>query len=138
MDHGNAGHDGGIVQGVAGLEGVRPVQDHVVAVDQPRDVLLSKHLLVEDDVHVGIERVDRPTCGLCLLLTHPVGRVDDLALEVGQVDDVEVDHADRANARGRQVEGRRRTETARADQERLRVQQLLLPLGADLGDEEVP
>ena len=50
---------------------------------------------------------------LDLALPDPVGRVDDLALEVGQVDDVEVDDADGPDAGGREVEGGRAAEAAR-------------------------
>ena len=67
----------------------------------------------------------------------PVRRVDDLALEVGQVDDVEVDDADRPHARRREVERGRRAEPARADQQHLGGQQLRLARGADLGDQQV-
>ena len=57
---------------------------------------------------------------LDLALAHPVVRVEDLALEVRQVDDVEVDDPDRADAGGREIEGCRGAETAGADEQRLR------------------
>ena len=64
--------------------------------------------------------------------------MDDLALEVRLVDDVGVDDAERADARGREVERRRRAEAAGADQQDARVEQLQLALLADLGDQQVP
>ena len=63
-----------------------------------------------------------------------VGRVDDLALQVGEVDDVVVDDAERADAGGGEVERGRRAEAAGAEQQHLGVEQLLLALGADLGE----
>ena len=66
-----------------------------------------------------------------------VGRVDDLALEVRDVDDVVVDDPERADAGGGEVERGRRAEAAGAEQQHLGVEQLLLALGADLGQEEV-
>ena len=63
--------------------------------------------------------------------------MQDLALQVAQVDDVVVDDADRADAGRREVEGRRRAEPAGADQQHLGVEQLRLPLLADLGQQEV-
>ena len=63
--------------------------------------------------------------------------MDDLALEVRVVDDVGIDDAERADARRREVERRGRAEPAGADQEHARVEQLLLPLLADLGDQDV-
>ena len=85
-----------------------------------RSTLLGdEHLLVGDDVHVGVQGVDRLAGRLDLALADPVVGVEDLALEVRQVDDVEVDDADRADAGGREVERRRRAETAGADEQRL-------------------
>ena len=66
-----------------------------------------------------------------------VGGVDDLALEVREVDHVVVDDAERADAGRREVERGRRAEAAGAEQEDLRVEQLLLALDADLGEQEV-
>ncbi len=73
-----------------------------------------------------------------LALADPIVRVEDLALEVGEVDDVEVDDADRSDAGGREIEGGRAAETAGADQQRLRLEQPGLAGGADLRDEQVP
>ena len=66
-----------------------------------------------------------------------LGRVDHLALQVGEVDDVVVDDAERADAGGREVERGRRAEAAGAEQQHLRVEQLRLALGADLGEQQV-
>ena len=85
----------------------------------------------------GLSVVDRLLGGVDLRLADAVGRVDDLALEVGDVDDVVVDDADRADARGGEVERGRRAEAAGAEQQHLGVEQLLLALGADLGEQEV-
>ena len=66
-----------------------------------------------------------------------VGGVDDLALQVGDVDHVVVDDAERADARRGEVERGRRAEPAGAEQQHLGVEQLLLALGADLGQQQV-
>ncbi len=63
--------------------------------------------------------------------------VDDLALQVGFVDDVEVDQADGADAGGGEIERERRAEAAGADAEDLRGLELLLAFHADLGQDEV-
>ena len=63
--------------------------------------------------------------------------MDDLTLEIRVVDDVGVDDAERADAGGGEVERRRRAEPAGTDQEHARVEQLLLPLLADLGNQDV-
>ena len=67
-----------------------------------------------------------------------VGRaVENLPLQVAEVDDVEVDEAERADAGGRQVERRRRTEPAGADADDARLLQLPLTLDADLRNDQV-
>jgi len=60
------------------------------------------------------------------------------SLEVRQIYDVVIDDAQRAHARGRQVQGGGRAEPSRAEQQHLRVEQLLLALHADLRHEHVP
>ena len=82
---------------------------------------------------VRVERLDRLLGGVDLRHADAVGRVDDLALEVGEVDDVVVDDAERADAGRREVERGRRAEAAGAEQQHLGVEQLLLALQADLG-----
>ena len=63
--------------------------------------------------------------------------MDDLALEVRVVDDVGVDDPERPDARRGEIERRGRAEAAGADQEDARVEQALLALLADLGDQQV-
>ena len=75
--------------------------------------------------------------GFDLALPDAIGRMDDLALQVADVDDVEVDETDGPDAGGGKVQRCRASEPAGPDQQRLRFQQLLLPGGSDLGDEQV-
>ena len=63
--------------------------------------------------------------------------MDDLALQVRLVDDVGVDDPESADARRGEVEGRGRAEATGPDEEHARVQEALLALLADLGDQEV-
>ena len=67
----------------------------------------------------------------------PLGRVDHLALQVRQIDLVVVDDAKRSDARGGEIQGRRRAQAAGAQQQHLCVEQLLLAFGADLGQQQV-
>ena len=137
MDDRDVRHDGRIVEQVARLERVRPIDDDVVAGDDPLHVVGDEHLLVADHVDLRVERLDAPPGRVHFLLADPLGGVDDLALEVGQVDDIEVDDADRADPGRRQIEHRRRAEPARANEQDLGAEQLDLALQADLGDEQV-
>ena len=75
--------------------------------------------MVLDDLDVGVERLDRRSRAESVFgIADPLGVVDHLALQVGGVDDVVVDEADRADPGGGQVErgrarrGRRRRAAA--------------------------
>ncbi len=83
------------------------------------------------------------TCGkgraraLDLERADALGRVHDLALQIGQVDPVGIGDADRPDAGRRKVEQHRRAETAGADDEDARLEQPQLPLLADLVEDQV-
>ncbi len=61
----------------------------------------------------------------------------DLALQVGQVDAVVIDDAERADPGRREIEEERRAEPAGTDDEDARGEQLGLPLLADLVENEM-
>ena len=75
--------------------------------------------------------------GIELLAAHVGGRVNDLPLQVGVVHHIEVDQAQRAHARGRQIQRQRRSQPARADAQHARRFQLLLALHAHLGHDQM-
>ena len=59
VDHRLAQLDGRVVQHVARVEVVRPVDDHVVVGDQPLDVVGVQALVVLDDARLGIQAAQR-------------------------------------------------------------------------------
>ena len=63
--------------------------------------------------------------------------MNDLALQVADVDHVEVDESDGPDARGREIHRRRRAQPACADAEHARGLQPLLAFYADLGQHQV-
>src|SRR5438874_10491957 len=64
--------------------------------------------------------------------------MENLPLQVAEVDDVEVDEADRADAGGREIHRNRRSKSAGANAEHLRRLELALPVDADLRHDQVP
>ena len=64
-------------------------------------------------------------------------RMDDLPLQIGQRDHVIVDHAERADARRRQIHQHRRAEPARADDQHTRALERRLAGSADLAQHDV-
>ena len=61
----------------------------------------------------------------------------DLTLEIGEINIVAVTDGDASDTRRGEVERDRRAESAGADDERMRGDQLLLALDADLGQQNV-
>ena len=64
--------------------------------------------------------------------------MDDLALQISEVDDVEVNQPERSHARRGKVQSQRRTESTSADAEHTRCLELLLTIKPDFGHDEVP
>jgi hypothetical protein len=122
---------------VAGLEVVSAVGDDVVVLEDLKGVGGRQHGVVLDDVDVLVEALEHLLGGVDLELADGGLRVDDLALEIGLVDDVEIDEADGADSRGGEVKRQRGSEAAGADAEDLRGLELLLALHSDLGKDEV-
>ncbi len=64
--------------------------------------------------------------------------MQDLPLQIAEIDHVEIDEADAADAGGREIQAQRRAETAGADEQHARGLEALLPVHADLGHDQVP
>ena len=101
------------------------------------DVAGVEPAVVLDHVDVGVEPFDEDPGRLGLRHPDPLGVVDHLALQVGGVDDVVVDEADRADPGRGEVERGRRAEPAGAEQQHLGVEQLDLAVDPDLGQQRV-
>ena len=90
-----------------------------------------------DDLRVLIQAIEHLLGGVDLELADGGLRVDDLALQVGLVDDVEVDETDGPDAGGGEIEGERCSEAAGSNAENLCGFELLLAFHADLREDEV-
>ncbi len=85
----------------------------------------------------GFSALDRLLGRVDLGDTDALGVVDHLALQVREIDDVVVDDPERADAGRGEIQRRRRAEATGAEQQHLGVEQLLLALEADLGEQDV-
>src|SRR5579884_1487577 len=63
--------------------------------------------------------------------------VNDLALQVGEIDDIRINQAHRPHSGRGQIEGDRRAETPGADNQDFRLSDLFLPLAADFRENDV-
>ena len=75
--------------------------------------------------------------GIDLVAAHVLGEVNHLALQIGEIDDVEIHQADAADAGGGQIEAERRAEPAGADQQHLGGLEFQLAFHPHLGHDQV-
>ncbi len=133
-----AEEDAGVVDEVAGREVVRPVDDKVVAVQHVERVGGVEPPVVRDDRRPRVERRQAPGRRLELRPADVVRGVEDLPLEVGELDRVEVDQPEGPDPRCREVQRGRRAEAAGAYEEDLGAPEGSLAGDADLGKQQVP
>ena len=127
-----------VVDQVAGREVVGAVDDEVVALEDPEDVVVVEPLRVHHDLDQRVDLGDRLLRRLRLRPADVGLAVDDLALQVRLVDLVELDDADRPDACRGEVHQRRAAEAAGTDHQHLGVLEPLLPGHPDVGDDQVP
>ncbi len=101
VHHGLVHEHGGVVDQVPRGEVVTAVDHHVEALEDALHVVAEEPLLEFDHLHVGVQIPDGLLGAVHLGHAHPRGGVEDLPLEVGRVDHVRVDQAQRAHARRR-------------------------------------
>ncbi len=92
---------------------------------------------MRDDFHVRVERAQPRGRGREFGRADVRCAVQNLALQIRDVDRVEVHEPDRADARGGEIERRRRPEAARADDEHAPLAEALLPHFAELRKNQV-
>src|SRR5215204_2845053 len=126
VDVGLVQKDAGVVHQVPGREVVRAVDDHIIFLEDLQRVLAGERLLVDPDLDVGVYVLDLLVGTLDLGTTHVRGAMNDLALQIGLVDHVEVNDPDGPDPGRSQVQGERTPESARAYREYLRGLELFL------------
>lgn len=89
------------------------------------------------DDHIRVDRGNRLPGGIDLGLAYACLGVHDLALQVGEIDGVVVHDGQAAYSRAGQVQRHRGTQAARAQDQGMRIQQLLLPLDTQFIEEQV-
>src|SRR5436189_571711 len=126
-----------IVDEVTDREVVRAVDDDVVALEDLEHVRREKQRLVADHPDRGVDRSEVLDCRIDLRAADVGGGVEDLALQVGLVDPVEVHDAELAVAGGRQIHRDRGAESAGADHQHRAVEQLPLTPAADVRQDDM-
>ena len=127
----------GIGDEEAGGEIVGAVADQVVGPDQRQGIGGGEPGLVGLHRH---QRIDRPRGGggvVDLGLADPGGGMGDLALQVGEIEQIVVNQADGADPGRGQIEQQRAAEPAGADDQHPGLTQFGLSDAADLGEQDM-
>ncbi len=131
------GEIAGVVDQETGGKVVAAVGDHVVVRNQVEGVAGFDPALVGDEADVGVDGGQRPGGAFHLGPADRRGRVHDLALEIGEIHGVVVDHPDGTHPGRRQVQQQGRAQPAGADHQHPGIQQPRLALAADLAQQDV-
>jgi len=132
-----SGQHGGVVDQIAGGEVVGAVHDQVVLPEQVDGVGGLQPKLVQSHVDQRVDGQNRVARRLGLGPSDIGHAMDDLPLQVGLVDDVEVDDADGAHPGRGQVEQGGCAEPAGADHERPGVLEPLLTVDPEVGNDQM-
>jgi hypothetical protein len=122
---------------MAGNEIVGAVDDDIGGRHQLFEPLARDALGYGGNRSLRIDAPQRAACRLDLALADGIGEMHDLALQVGEIDHVVVAQGQPADATRSQVKCHRRAESTGADDERMRVEQLLLAVDFNLGQQDV-
>ena len=90
-----------------------------------------------NDVCPGVETRQRVAAGRNLRPAYRVGDMQHLPLQVGQVDRIAIGQRQRAYTRCGEIHRRRRSKPASTNDQRTRIEQLLLAFDANLGEQDV-
>jgi hypothetical protein len=115
VDVGFLEENAGVVGEVTGREIIGAVDDDIVLADDVEGVFAGKPGVMDDDFAGGVDAVDGFLGGFSLGTSDVRGGVNDLALEIGEIDGVEVDNADFADTCGGEIHRYGGTEAAGAD-----------------------
>src|SRR6266480_649806 len=127
----------GVGHEVAGGEIVGTVGDEVVAADEIERIRRGQAHRMGFDRDVRVEPPDHRGRAVDLGPAEVRSAVDDLALQIGKRHGVVIDDAERADARGGEIQQHRRAEPAGADHEHPGAPQRELPRPADLAQYDV-
>ena len=96
-----------VVAQVARGKIIRAIDDDIVGLDDLAGILGLEEGVVEIDLHIGVDLFDAIAGAVELLAADIFRSVQNLALQVRVVDDIEIHEPERANARCCEIEGNR-------------------------------
>ena len=130
--------DAGPIHRMARGKIIATVQDYVGAFDRLIQGITFKSCGDGLNQRFSIETRERFARGIDLGCPNAAGRMQDLALQVGEIDRVAVRKHEGPDARRCQVHRSGRAQPASTDHQRAGIQQALLTLHAEFGQQNVP
>ena len=127
----------GVVDQVARADAIAAVEHDVVAGEDLHDVVRAQLDVVGDDVDGRVQRREARAGGAGLGLADLRGLEQHLALQVGDVDAVAVEQAERADAGRGEVECGRGAEAPGAHHQHARAREFLLAGGTEFREQQV-
>src|SRR5207249_6772117 len=127
-----------IVSEVARREIVDAIHDDVVVLDDFDRIFARQARVMNDDFDAGVDAVDGFLDRLRFGPADVGVGVKNLALEIGEIDGVEINNAEFADAGGGQIHGDGRAESSRANAQDTGGTDFLLAGQTDFGQDQVP
>ena len=127
-----------VIDEVARREVVRAVDEDVKLLGDFHGVLGVDVFGDLDDLRVRVDLTDGVLGGVDFGAADVIVSVQELSVQVGDIDVIEINDADLADTGGGKVHGEGGAEPAGPDEEYARVHQLALPHTADLRHDDVP
>jgi hypothetical protein len=122
---------------MAGGEVVAAIEDNICLLHQFRQAIACSAFCQRDHVDLGVDVRKGLFSRFDFRLTDALGRMQDLALQVGQVDRVVIDQRDSSDAGRGKVVGGRRTQAASAKHQRVSGKQPFLAFDADFIEQDM-
>ena len=104
MNHRDLLEEGSVIDEVAGREVVGPIHDHVIAVDDVKNIVRPKARVVGHHVQIRVHRSQCLFGRVDFALANAVQVMKDLALQIRSVDHVHVDNPEGSHPCGGQIE----------------------------------
>src|ERR1700732_2814018 len=129
--------DAGVVYKIAGGEIIGAVNDDVVVLHYVERVVAGQMRFEAIDLDFGVQALQAIGGGFDFWAADVGGAEKNLALEIGEVDGIEIDKANAAYSCGGQIETERRAKASGSNAEYFCLLQLELTFHADFGHDEV-
>ena len=126
-----------VVRQISSWKIIRSVNDHIVPGHKLRCVFTGETARVQFDFDLRVNVVQAISRGFQFISADIFCAVKNLPLKIGKIDLVEIDNTNGPNAGSRQIKRSRRSKSSCPDAQDARSFESILPLGRNLGHDEM-